>query len=109
MLSKLIISQFLKRTVEYLEYILIDQGIAPSERHVEAIKKIPVPKNIHEIQRFLGLVSFFLDSLRWLNHLICYFKKSSTFEFNEQCITALKKLKSSLEIRNVLPVRVLRC
>jgi len=50
--------QFLKRTVEYLGYILTNQGIAPSEWHVEAIKKFPVSRNIHELQRFLGLVSF---------------------------------------------------
>ena len=75
-----------KRTVEYLIYILTDQGITPSERHVEAVKKFPLPKNIHKLQRFLGLVSFFRRFVpifaEIAKPLYSLLKKSVAFEFN---------------------------
>ena len=101
-----------KRTVEYLIYILTDQGITPSERHVEAVKKFLLPKNIYELQKFLGLVSFFRRFVPRFAEIAKSFysllKKSVAFEFKEQCITAFEKLKSSLVTFPVLQLYDLR-
>ena len=87
-----------KRTVEYLRYILTAQGITPSERHVEAVKKFPLHKNIHKLQRFLGLVNFFRRFIPIFAEIAkpLYSLLKKSVAFNEQCITVFEKLKSSL-------------
>ncbi|CAB0033029.1 unnamed protein product, partial [Trichogramma brassicae] len=51
--------QFLKSSVTYLGLEVSANGIKPGQGKVEAIKRFPVPKNVHEIRRFLGLTVFF--------------------------------------------------
>ncbi|CAB0036283.1 unnamed protein product [Trichogramma brassicae] len=51
--------QFLKSSVTYLGLEVSANGIKPGQGKVEAIKRFPVPKNVHEIRRFLGLTGFF--------------------------------------------------
>jgi len=46
--------QFLKKSVEYLGYIVSDSGITLSDRHVNAINNFPAPTKVQEVQRFLG-------------------------------------------------------
>ncbi|KAF2892664.1 hypothetical protein ILUMI_13507 [Ignelater luminosus] len=45
--------------VEYLGYVVSGKGIAPGKAKVEAIKKFPRPKNVHEVMRFLGMTAYF--------------------------------------------------
>lgn len=51
--------KFLKSKVEYLGYNINSEGISPSEKHVEYIKNYPVPKNVHDVHKFIGLASYF--------------------------------------------------
>jgi len=51
--------RFLRSEIEYLGFVIKNQSITLSERHVNAIRNFPVPKDNHQVQRFLGLVSFF--------------------------------------------------
>ncbi|CAB0039370.1 unnamed protein product [Trichogramma brassicae] len=46
-------------SVTYLGLEVSANGIKPGQGKVEAIKRFPVPKNVHEIRRFLGLTGFF--------------------------------------------------
>nr|AKD28027.1 pol polyprotein [Glypta fumiferanae] len=56
---KLAKCKFLYREVSYLGYEITENGIGPGYRKVEAIKEFAVPKNVHEIRRYLGLTSYF--------------------------------------------------
>jgi len=49
---------FLKKEIKYVGYIVSSQRITLSERYVKAIKSFPIPRYVHEVQRFLGLVGF---------------------------------------------------
>lgn len=51
--------RFLKKKIEYLGYIISHDGITISPRHTNAIKDFSRPTNAHEVQRFLGLASYF--------------------------------------------------
>lgn len=51
--------KFLKHSVEYLGYVISEAGVTLSDRHVEAVKRFPVPTSVVQVQRFLGLVNYF--------------------------------------------------
>ena len=58
---------FLQTSVEYLGHIISHEGIHPSPKKIEAIKKIPEPKNVTELRSFLGMVVYFAKFLPQLS------------------------------------------
>lgn len=82
--------QFLKAKVEYLGVLLFEDGITLSERYVEAVKRFPIPKDVHHLQRFLGLVNYFrrfvYNIVLTAKPLHSLLKKSSTFNFDDHCL-----------------------
>lgn len=92
--------QFLRKKVEYLEYIISEDRITLSSRHTEAIRDFPQPENGLEVQRFLGLTNYFrkfiknyAEIARPLYNLL---KKTSSFIFDNNCVEALISLKKQL-------------
>ena len=49
------------QSVEILGHHVENEGLRPSEAHVEAIKRLVEPASGNELMRFLGLVNFFSD------------------------------------------------
>lgn len=49
---------------EYLGFDITDKGISPSKRKVVAISNFQVPRDVHEVRRFLGLTGFFRRFVR---------------------------------------------
>jgi hypothetical protein len=52
-------SSFAQQEVKYLGHIVDGQGIRPDPKKVEAVQTWPVPKNVHDVRSFLGLVNYF--------------------------------------------------
>ena len=52
-----------KDALDFLGYRVDSTGIAPLPERVEAIKAVPPPTNIKELQRFLGMVNYYR---RWI-------------------------------------------
>lgn len=50
---------FISSRVEFLGHIIEDGGVKPSLQKTQAIKHFPVPKNVKQVQSFLGLAGFF--------------------------------------------------
>ncbi|XP_017480324.1 PREDICTED: uncharacterized protein K02A2.6-like [Rhagoletis zephyria] len=50
---------FAEKQVEYVGHIINATGIMPSEKRVDAIKRMPPPKNIKEIESFIGKVNYY--------------------------------------------------
>jgi len=50
---------FLKTIIEYLGYIISPKGITFSSRHTEAVVRLPQPKKILELQRFLNFTDYY--------------------------------------------------
>jgi hypothetical protein len=52
-------SSFAQSEIKYLSHIVDKQGIRPDPKEVEAVQTWPVPKNVHDVRFFLGLVNYF--------------------------------------------------
>lgn len=92
--------QFFKTEIEYLGYMVSPEGITLSKRQINAIENFPQPRNMLEVQRFLGLANYFRKFVknysliaRPLHHLL---KKDALFDFNENCKRAFVSLKKAL-------------
>lgn len=100
--------KFLRRSVEYLGYIISLNQITMSTRHTEAIQGFPVPKSVHQVQRFLGLANYFRkfikDFARKAQPLYNPLKKSTDFHWGKDCSKSYDILKNRLTLRPVLKV-----
>uniref|UniRef100_A0AC34FNR6 Reverse transcriptase n=1 Tax=Panagrolaimus sp. ES5 TaxID=591445 RepID=A0AC34FNR6_9BILA len=88
--------QIAKRSVCYVGHVLDKNGYAPSEKHVEAFKKLSPPANVKELRSFLGMVNFFhkfVDSFAQvagpLNSLL---RKGVPFDWQQQQQHAFEQL-----------------
>jgi len=92
--------QFLRKTVEFLGYIISPGEITLSNRHVKAIEAFKQPSNVHEVQRFLGLASYFrrfiMNFAIKAQPLYRLLRKSAPFDFNSDCEQAFANLKKEL-------------
>jgi hypothetical protein len=52
-------SFFHVREVEFLGYIINSNGIGMSTRKVEAVRSWEMPKNLKDMQRYLGFANFY--------------------------------------------------
>ena len=50
---------FVKQEVRYLGHILTPDGLKPNDDQLLAVKGYPPPQNVKELQRFLGLASYY--------------------------------------------------
>jgi hypothetical protein len=52
-------SSFAQKEVKYLGHIGDKHGIRPGPKKVKAVQTWPVPKNVHDVRSFLGVVNYF--------------------------------------------------
>jgi len=45
--------------VQYLGYVLSEEGITASPDKIKAVKQYPTPKGVKDVRAFIGLVSFY--------------------------------------------------
>lgn len=99
-------TKFFASEINYLSHIIDRNGSRPSERNIEAIKKFPKPKNLAEVQRFVGMASYFRKYINLFAqkaqplHNLC--KKNVEFEWTDDCNEAFEKLKTALTTAPVL-------
>jgi len=98
--------QFLKSRIEFLGYIISRNNITLSTKHTEAIDGFRVPLNVHDVQRFLGLASYFRKFIqnfavkaKPLQELL---RKNSSFDFDKKCLESFNSLKKELTTYPVL-------
>jgi len=99
---------FLKKSIEYLGYVIASSGITLSQRHVDAIEKFRTPTRVVELQRFLGLTNYFRKFIpdyasiaKPLHNLL---RKSVPYNFDIRCEQAFSQLKKRLMSFPVLQI-----
>ena len=50
---------FARPSVEYLGYVIDEQGLHPTEEKVVAIRDAPKPRNVSELRAFLGIINYY--------------------------------------------------
>jgi Reverse transcriptase (RNA-dependent DNA polymerase)/RNase H-like domain found in reverse transcriptase/Integrase zinc binding domain/Integrase core domain len=50
---------FAATAVDFLGHRVTADGIAPLSKHVDALMQLPVPEDVKQLQRFLGLINFY--------------------------------------------------
>jgi len=95
-----------QRKVRFLGHVVSSDGIEPDPEKVKCVAKRPVPRNISEVQAFVGLASYyrrhvkgFADIVRPLHELP---RKGEPFVWNEWRQKAFEVLKCRLVSAPVL-------
>ena len=101
-------SEFLHQSINFLGYIVTEEGIKPNPNKIEAIEKYPEPSNLKELRGFLGLMGYyrrfvkdFAKIAKPLTKLLrgdgnTQSKKKIQFNANErECFNQMKKILTS--------------
>ncbi|KAK8779234.1 hypothetical protein V5799_019427 [Amblyomma americanum] len=92
--------------VEYLSFVIGEGGVRPGTDKVRAIDEFSVPKDLHEVKRFLGLTSFFrrfVPRYAALSEPLSRLtRKGEAFHWDQDQEDAFQALKSALTSHPVL-------
>lgn len=88
------------KEIKYLGHIISADGVRADPGNVEAISKFPRPKKVDEVQRFVGMASYYRKYIKNFakiaQPLHALFKKDIKFAWSENCEKALETLKGAL-------------
>lgn len=97
---------FYAKKFEYLGHIISESGIKANPKKIQAIKEYPRPKNMKEIQSFLGLGSYFRRYVRNFSKiskpLSTLLKKEQPFIWTDIQQEAFDSLKTALAEQVIL-------
>lgn len=88
------------RELKYLGHVISEKGVRADEKNVEVIRKFPRPTSLAEVQRFIGMSSYYRKFIKNFAqmaqplHALC--KKNAEFTWSKACETAFENLKSAL-------------
>lgn len=91
--------------IEFLGYLITQDGIKPLPERVEAINKYPIPKTVQELRRFLGMINFYRNNIpqaakhqALLNKYLVRSKKNDKTEiqWTPDALEAFDQCKASL-------------
>lgn len=98
--------KFLKKSVEYLGHILEYNTVKSNPKKVKAVMDAPAPKNVQELQSYLGLINYYR---RFCNNLATVAKplysllaKDVEFIWSSECQKSFDKTKQLLTSSNSL-------
>ncbi|GFT90524.1 transposon Tf2-6 polyprotein [Trichonephila clavipes] len=100
--------QFLRRKVEFLGHVVENGTIRPSIAKTIAVKKLPVPTTVKQVQSFLGLTGYFRKFIPAYSQiakpLSDLTRKDNPFKFEQPQMEAFEKLKKLLTESPVLSI-----
>lgn len=92
--------RFLQTRLDYLGYTVTSEGIQPTTQGIGTIKTFPVPRNVRDVQSFLGLCSYFRKFVEGFSviakPLYDLTKKNVEFQFGEAEQRVFEVLKDRL-------------
>ena len=88
------------REVDFLGYVISAEGVKPDPRNIKALLDCTPPRNVKEVQAFLGMVNFYLDFLPDVASLAeplrRLTRKGEAFSWGQEQETAFKTLQLAL-------------
>ena len=99
---------FFKTEMEFLGYKIKPNYIMPSETKLQAVRDFPLPKSVHQLRQFLGLISYFRKFIKNCAMLTApltkLLKKDATWVWGEAHDRAFQNLKEKLTSDSVLSI-----
>lgn len=99
-------TKFFAPKIKYLGHIIDRNGCRPSEKNIEAIKNFTRPKNEKEVQRFIGMASYFRKFInsfaKIARPLYNLSKRDTKFQWSSECEKAFEELKIAMTTAPVL-------
>ena len=59
-----------KAEIEYLNFILMDQGVKPHPKNIKKIQAILPPKNKKRLKQFIGMINYYKDMYAQRKHIL---------------------------------------
>lgn len=88
------------RRLQYLGHIVDSAGVRPDPANVEALSNYPMPKNVKQIQQFLGICGYYRrfipDFASLAKPLTSLIAKNMKWEWTEACTEAFRSLRQHL-------------
>jgi hypothetical protein len=92
--------QFMTRKAYFLGHVISEEGIQPDSDKINRVQMFPIPKNIKELQSFLGLASYYRrfikDFAEIAAPLHALLHKNIKFQWNDEADQAFNQLKECL-------------
>ena len=97
---------FMKTSVEYLGHVIDASGLHTSQTKIEAVLKMPVPNNIHQLRSYLGLINYYGKFIKNMSEICSPFyellKTDVRFSWNKECEKSFNTIKKMLSSSPVL-------
>jgi hypothetical protein len=98
--AKLSKCEFARSRIQYLGHLIDEEGIRVDPEKVKAIQAMPIPKNITDVQSFLGMCGYyrrFIPKYTEIAHaLYQLLQKNIIWSWTEDCSTSMKNLQQAL-------------
>ncbi|GFX57887.1 retrovirus-related Pol polyprotein from transposon 412 [Trichonephila clavipes] len=93
-------SKFFQNEINFLGHRIDSKGLHKTDEKISAVVNAPVPRNVHEVKSFLGLVNFygkFCENLATIaNPLNNLTKKNVRFLRSKDCQVAFEQIKKEI-------------
>ncbi|GFY18006.1 retrovirus-related Pol polyprotein from transposon 412 [Trichonephila clavipes] len=93
-------SKFFQNEINFLGHRIDSKGLHKTDEKISAVVNAPVPRNVHEVKSFLGLVNFygkFCENLVTIaNPLNNLTKKNVRFLWSKDCQVAFEQIKKEI-------------
>ncbi|KAK2578442.1 hypothetical protein KPH14_001059 [Odynerus spinipes] len=99
-------STFFTDQIEYCGYVIDKNGIHKDRKKIEAIEKMPTPRNVSEVRAFIGFVNYYGRFIRNLSSILYplnkLLHKDFKFIWSRECELAFKNAKRAFQSDEVL-------
>ena len=92
--------QFMKKEVEYLGYLINNEGLKPVPRKMEAITEAQTPQNTTQLRAYLGMLNYYSKFLKNMSSLLgpmhALLKKNARWLWTRECQKSFEDSKIRL-------------
>jgi len=98
--------EFHATRIEFLGFVVSPEGVFMDQKKVDAITSWPEPRNVKQVQSFLGFANFYRRFIQNYSELAVPLtrltRKDAPWDFNAACSKAFEKLKEAFVTAPVL-------
>lgn len=97
---------FFQEKISYLGFTIDKHGLSKNTERIESILNAPIPKDVHELRAFIGMVNYYSKFVnQFANLMIPFYKllqKGVTFNWNDECQRTYELIKKYISSDQIL-------